>query len=53
MKKMFLNFVKWLKELPYSKCEKCSKKGVHFSYEDHFGTGKDVYECKYCKNQFV
>ena len=46
-------FFKWLMELPYSKCKSCGKKGLRFIYEDHFGTGKNVYECKFCKTQFV
>lgn len=53
MKKIIIDFVNLVKELPYLKCDNCSRKGVRFLYEDHFGSGQDVYECKYCKHQFI
>ena len=49
--KYLKQFIKWLKELGYSKCDNCGKKGVYFSHEEHFTPGSpDVYVCKHCKN---
>lgn len=43
-----------LKELPYSKCSKCGKKGLSFSHEEHFTPGSpDVYCCKFCKKCYI
>lgn len=47
-------FWKWLKELPYSDCPKCNKKGVRFSHEEHFTDGSpNVYHCNFCNEYFI
>jgi hypothetical protein len=53
MKTEMKKLLKWLKELPYSKCDNCKKKGVYFYGEEHFGSGKNIYICKYCKTEFI
>ena len=51
---MWCAFWKWLKELPYSDCPKCNKKGVRFSHEEHFTAGSpNVYHCKFCNEYFI
>jgi len=52
--KYFSKIWKWLKELPYSRCHKCNRKGVIFDREDHFTPGSpNIYVCKYCKEEFI
>ncbi len=47
-------FWKWLKELRFSVCPKCNKKGVSFSHEEHFTLGSpNVYHCKFCNEYFI
>ena len=47
-------FIKWLKELPYSRCKYCNEKAVRFIGEDFSGAGFiNIYECKNCKIIFV
>lgn len=53
MRKMIIGFIKWLKELPYQKCDICSMEGVRVLYKNHLGSGRNVYECKYCKHKFI
>ena len=47
-------FWKWLKELCFSVCPICNKKGVSFSHEEHFAPGSpNVYHCKFCNEFFI